>query len=159
MSLLAVSNISLAARQRLALFILILAGGMAMYVAIPGDGIGQAVQPSLGGGIGLIDRLNAVEWVHLVSHWAVFGSVAFLLGEWGAGAERGSAGLAWRYVVVGSLLMEGGQALVGYADDTPRTLVESILFDLAMNALGASMGLALLYRLTRWYKPSSDLVS
>lgn len=138
-------SLSLAHRKRLAQLILILACSMAIYVAIPGDGIGvppaQEEGQQLGWIVQVIDHLNALNWVHLMGHWAIFGGIAFLLGEWGQIGERGSSRLAWSYVIVGALAMEAGQALVGYADDTPRTLLESTLFDLATDGLAAWLGL------------------
>jgi hypothetical protein len=43
--------------------------------------------------------------------------------------------------MVGGILMEAAQAIVGYADDTFWSLTSNMLFDLGVDALAALLGI------------------
>ncbi len=154
---------SLRARQGAAAILLGVSVLLGVYVAIPGDGaFVLADDPDSGAGalVALIDFLNGIEIVHILSHMIVFGGAALLLGPWGRPGDRGSARLAWRYVIIGTLLMEGGQVIVGYSDDYWQDLVVGVAFDLLVNGLSAALGVWLAARyaapLTRRLSPSDS---
>ncbi len=133
----------LSLRKKLAALLLgvsILIGG---YVAIPREESALSpISPTSSHDnllIRTVAALNQLEVVHLVSHLLVFGSVAFLVGPWSA--QGGSVALAWRYVLVGGILMEAVQIGVGYTDDTLWSLTYSLMFDMIVNGLGGTIGL------------------
>jgi hypothetical protein len=105
--------------------------------------------------IDLIDVLNRKASAHLLGHILIFGGVAALLGEWGIDGERGSSRLAFRYVILGALLMEAGQVTVGYSDDTLTDLILGVSFDLIVDILAAGGALWL----TRRYSDSLTLAA
>jgi hypothetical protein len=135
-------------RKRAATALLFVSGLMAIYLALPGDSVGvKQTTSGLSPAVNLLDRLNAREVWHLLGHVVVFGGAAALLTDWGPyetpGQEGGGPGLALRYTLAGALFMEGGQAIVGYSDDTAASLFWGTVFDLAVD--GAAVALALIF--------------
>jgi|GEM_PF-7124797 len=131
-------------RRIAAICILGISISMAIYVALPGDSVG--VKPpenqdpdGLSILVQIIDALNRLEIAHLLAHVTVFGVVAFLVGEWGIAGERGSARQSLLYALWGGILMEIGQIIVGYSDDTFTELVFGSVYDLGVDMFAAGV--------------------
>lgn len=137
-------------RQLFAAIVLIISIGLAVYVAIPGDSVGitenASETTSLARLIMIIDFLNGQEIVHIAGHVLLFGGVAIVLGQWGTPPEQGSTQLAIYYTLGGAVLMELGQVLVGYSDDTQTSLMLGVGFDLLVNGLAAGLGILFIQR-------------
>lgn len=133
-------------RKNLAALLLALSIVMAGYISIPARNTRLSpVAPTPESDhllVSLIAVLSHIEVVHIVGHVLLFGGVAFLVGPW----EGGSRALAWRYVLVGGLLMEAVQILIGGSDNTITELVGSTGFDLLVNGIGGVLGIRLAAR-------------
>ena len=141
-------TMTLSRRKHLALAILGLSILAATYIAIPGEAAGvhqlnaEDVRPATLL-VSLVDWLNRSKVAHILGHHLIFGGVALLLGPWGMGDQRGSFGLAMRYVIVGGLLMEVVQVIVGYSDDHITDLILGVGFDLMIDAISGLVAVGL----------------
>ena len=138
-------------RKSIAAAVLLISIIAAGYIAIPKDShLARKLEPERGTSAfwlaGFIDMLNHKELAHVAGHLAIFGGVATLLGPWGRENQRGSIGLAVRYVTVGAILMEAVQVTVGYSDDTIHTLISGVLFDLLLDSIALVLALMLVQR-------------
>ncbi|MBZ0310469.1 MAG: hypothetical protein K8I82_30690 [Anaerolineae bacterium] len=128
-------------RKNLASLMLIVSIILASYISIPTDNtLLSPAAPTKDSDhffVSLIALLNSLELVHIGMHLLLFGIIAFLVGPW----QGGSTTLAWSYVLVGSLLMETAQTLIGAWDDTLTELISSIVFDLLVNGVGGWIGI------------------
>ena len=137
-------------RKQLAFILLSISILAATYVAIPGQ---KGTPPPPGepsppanAFLMLVDSLNRVELVHFMGHLLIFGCVALLLGPWGRDSQRGGFRLALKYVVLGGLIMETAQIIVGYSDDYITDLILGTSFDLMTDLTAALVVLALVMR-------------
>lgn len=105
------------------------------------------------------DDLNQLQSVHVFAHSLGFVMVAMILGPWGDGENRGSAGLVLAYTATASVIWETVQAVVWSTTVVATTHVAlwthierdynwgyfaGTLFDFLVNGLAALFGLALL---------------
>lgn len=136
-------------RKNLAALLLAVSIVVASYISIPKENtLLSPAAPTKDSDhllISLIAILNSLEIVHIVLHLLLFGTVAFLVGPW----QGGSASLAWSYVLVGSILMETAQTIIGGSDDTQAELISSMLFDLLVNGIGGWVGIQAAFRFER----------
>ena len=132
-------------RKRLAIVALAISIIAAAYISIPHDRqtTQQLERVGMRGNAltDLIDTLNRIEWAHISGHLIIFGSIAFWLGAWGKPGERGSADLAMAYILVGGILMELMQIVVGHMDDETISLITNTLYDLVTDILAACVGI------------------
>lgn len=145
---------SLKWRRRAARLLLAFAILIAAYIAIPHDEETDKVMKEAGlrgrHFAFVLDDLSSSEAMHILAHSGVFALVALLLGEWGPPGNRGSTRLALHDVVLGGLLMEAAQMVVGWWDDSPWQLLQGSLFDMAVNLLAALLGLWLARHFDQW---------
>jgi hypothetical protein len=84
-----------------------------------------------------LEFLVELEIAHIIVHTVIFGMVALLLGGWG----RGSRQLAWRYIIVGAVIMEVFQVILGIPHDSLPALVWGVGVDLVVDGVAGWLGL------------------
>ena len=141
-------TMTLSRRKHLALVILGISILAATYIAIPGEaaGVRQLHAEDVRAAnmlVNLVDWLDRIEMVHVLGHLLIFGGVGMLLGPWGKDGQRGDFRLAMRYVMVGGLLMEAAQVIVGYSDDYITDLILGVSFDLLTDVISGLLAVGL----------------
>ncbi len=136
-------------RKNLATLLLAVSIVLASYISIPKENTllspAAPTKDSDNFVVSLIAILNSIEIVHITLHLFLFGTVAFLVGPW----QGGSTSLAWSYVLIGGIVMETAQTIIGGSDNTQAELISSILFDLLVNGIGGWIGIQAAFRFER----------
>jgi hypothetical protein len=102
-------------------------------------GIMAALINAWPGGMPVIGRLAQYEMFHIVAHFLIFGSVAVMIGL--ALRDRRFGIVVWVFVLVGTVLIEGVQAMTLRVHVTPLMIAASSAYDLLINASGAMAGI------------------
>jgi len=109
-----------------------------LLLAIVAAGWIAALEQDEAGGIhpeavpALVRWMVEAEVLHIAAHLITFGVVGFAL--------RAKPRQAWNHAIIGAVLMEGLQVLVGAHSSLPA-LVWGVFFDLCVDALGTWLGL------------------
>jgi hypothetical protein len=91
------------------------------------------------GGMPVIGQLAEYEMFHIVAHFLIFGSVAVMIGM--ALHDRRFDVVVWVFVLIGTLLIEGVQAMTLRVHVAPSIIAASSAYDLLINASGAMAGI------------------
>jgi hypothetical protein len=91
------------------------------------------------GGMPIIGWLARYEIFHIVAHFLIFGSVAVMIGM--ALRGRRFALVVWAFVLIGTALIEGVQAMTLQVHVAPRVIAAGSTYDLMINASGALAGI------------------